>query len=160
MPGSLIRRLVILGGLVIIGILSTQSYWLLKTWDLKDQEFDLTVRKVLLRVAQRIANFNDFELPKKSFIERTSSNYYVVNINSGIDANILEDYLIREFEIRALNTDFEYAVYDCASDNLVYGNYCSLTEGDEIFERSENLPKFNDTTLYRYLCNATLFRGS
>ena len=148
MPGSLIRRLVILGGLVIIGILSTQSYWLLKTWDLKDQEFDLTVRKVLLRVAQRIANFNDFELPKKSFIERTSSNYYVVNINSGIDANILEDYLYQEMGNFSLNTDFEYSVFDCLNKEMVYGNYCDLTDENKVNIQNTNLPTFTDLDYY------------
>lgn len=148
MSGNLIRRLVILGGLVIIGILSTQSYWLLKTWDLKDQEFDLTVRKVLLRVSQRIATFNEFELPKKSFIERTSSNYYVVNINSGIDANILEDYLYQEMGNFSLHTDFEYSVFDCTSKEMVYGNYCDLSDENKVNIQNTNLPTFTDLDYY------------
>ncbi len=148
MPGNLIRRLVILGGLVIIGILSTQSYWLLKTWDLKDQEFDLTVRKVLLKVSQRIAKFNSFELPKKSFIERTSSNYYVVNINSGIDANILEDYLYQEMGNFSLRTDFEYSVFDCTSKEMVYGNYCDLSDKNKVNIQNTNLPTFTDLDYY------------
>lgn len=148
MSGNLIRRLVILGGLVIIGILSTQSYWLLKTWDLKDQEFDLTVRKVLLKVSQRIANFNNFELPKKNFIERTSSNYYVVNINSGIDANILEDYLYQEMGNFSLRTDFEYSVFDCTSKKMVYGNYCDLSDENKVGVHNSNLPTFTDLDYY------------
>jgi len=148
MSGSLIRRLVILGGLVIIGILSTQSYWLLKTWDVKDQEFDLTVRKVLLKVSQRIANFNEFELPKKSFIERTSSNYYVVNINSGIDANILEDYLYQEMGNFSLRTVFEYSVFDCMSKEMVYGGYCDLSDENKVNIQNTNLPTFTDLDYY------------
>jgi two-component system phosphate regulon sensor histidine kinase PhoR len=148
MSGNLIRRLVILGGLVIIGILSTQSYWLLKTWDLKDQEFDLTVRKVLLKVSQRIANFNSFELPKKNFIERTSSNYYVVNINSGIDANILEDYLYQEMANFSLRTVFEYSVFDCTSKEMVYGGYCDLSDENKVGVHNSNLPIFTDFDYY------------
>jgi two-component system phosphate regulon sensor histidine kinase PhoR len=148
MSGNIIRRLVILGGLVIIGILSTQSYWLLKTWDLKDHEFDLTVRKVLLKVSQRIANFNNFELPKKSFIERTSSNYYVVNINSGIDANILEDYLYQEMGNFSLRTDFEYSVFDCTSKEMVYGNYCDLSDENKVNIQNTDLPTFTDLDYY------------
>jgi two-component system phosphate regulon sensor histidine kinase PhoR len=148
MSGNLIRRLVILGGLVIIGILSTQSYWLLKTWDLKDQEFDLTVRKVLLKVSQRIANFNSFELPKKNFIERTSSNYYVVNINSGIDANILEDYLYQEMGNFSLRTVFEYSVFDCTTKEMVYGGYCDLSDENKVGTHNSNLPTFTDLDYY------------
>jgi len=132
MESNLIKRLFILGGLVIIGIITVQSYWLLKTWDLKDQEFDQTVNIALRKVAVRIANFNKIELPKQGLIQRTSSNYYAVNINSGIDAQILEDYLLREMENHNLKTDFEYAVYDCFSKDLVYGNYCQLSDENQV----------------------------
>lgn len=148
MDSNLIRRLFILGGLVIIGIISIQSYWLLKTWDLKDQEFDQTVNIVLRKVAVRIARFNKIDLPKQDLIQRTASNYYAVNINSGIDANILEDYLLREMENHSLNTDFEYAVYDCFSKDLVYGNYCKLSDDNTQEQTSKNLPKFTDLDYY------------
>ena len=79
MPGNLIRRLLLLGALAIIGIISIQSYWLLKTWDLKDKEFDQTVHIMLRHVADRIADFHETELPKTKLIQRQSSNYYAVN---------------------------------------------------------------------------------
>jgi len=149
MPSNLIKRLIILGGLVIIGTISTQMYWLMKTWDLKDQEFDLTVRKVLLKSAQRIANFNQSELPKKDLIQRTASNIYAVNINSGIDANILEDYLYQEMSNHSLKTDFEYSVFDCTSKDLVYGNYCNLEDADiNDLPHHERLPRFTDLDYY------------
>ena len=148
MESNLIRRLFILGGLVIISIVSVQTYWLLKTWDLKDQEFDQTVNIVLRKVAERIAAFNEIELPKQNLIQRTSSNYYAVNINSGIDANVLEDYLLREMETHSLQTDFEYAVYDCFSKDLVYGNYCKLSDDNTVEESSKSLPKFTDLDYY------------
>ncbi len=147
MDSNLIRRLFVLGGLVIIGIISIQSYWLMKTWDLKDQEFDQTVNIILRKVAERIARYNNIDLPKQNLVQRTSSNYYAVNINSGIDANILEDYLLREIEDHGLKTDFEYAVYDCFSKDLVYGNYCKLNEDTER-EESTALPKFTDLDYY------------
>ena len=86
MPNILIRRLIVLGGLSIIGILFIQSYWLVKTWDIKDKEFDQTVNIVLRNVAQRMSKFSNTVLPKSGLIQRKSSNYYAVNINSTIDA--------------------------------------------------------------------------
>ena len=96
MEDSIIRRVLLLGGLAIIGILVAQSYYLFNTWDLKDKEFDQTVTIALRNVASYIAKFNSTELPKKDLIQRRSSNYYAVNVNSTIDANILEDYLYQE----------------------------------------------------------------
>jgi len=149
MPNNLIRRLIILGGLSIIGILFIQSYWLIKTWDLKDKEFDQTVNIVLRSVAQRMATYNKTVLPKSGLVQRRSSNYYAVNINSSIDAGVLEQYLLQEMNKQSLNIDFEYAVYDCFNDELVYGNYCSTENMKEInIKKSKKLPKFNDLIYY------------
>ena len=149
MPNNLIRRLIILGGLSIIGIIFVQSYWLLKTWDIKDKEFDQTVNIVLRNVAERMSKYTKTLLPKSNLIQRRSSNYYAVNINSAIDAGLLEQYLLQEMNKQSLNIDFEYAVYDCVSDELVYGNYCSNENPDEKeIKRPNKLPKFNNLVYY------------
>ncbi len=137
MANNMIRRLIVLGGLSIIGIIFVQSYWLLKTWDIKDKEFDQTVNIVLRNVAERMAKFNKTILPKENLIQRKSSNYYAVNINSEIDAGLLEQYLLQEMQKQSLNIDFEYAVYNCSTDELVYGNYCS----NELISDKDNKPK-------------------
>lgn len=149
MGNNMIRRLIVLGGLSIIGIIFVQSYWLLKTWDIKDKEFDQTVNIVLRNVAERMSKFNKTVLPKENLIQRKSSNYYAVNINSEIDAGLLEQYLLQEMHKQSLNIDFEYAVFDCYSDELVYGNYCS---NDLVSEKDMNpnsdFRKFNDLIYY------------
>ncbi len=148
MPNYLIRRLLILGAIAISGIIFIQSYWMIKTWNLKDQEFYETVTIALRNVAESVAEFNKTELPKQNLIKRRSSNYFAVNINSTIDANILEDFLIQSFEKFSLNTDFEYAVYDCHSEDLVYGNYCKLADDDKYVLNEVELPKFEELTYY------------
>ena len=148
MPGNLIRRLLLLGALAIIGIISIQSYWLLKTWDLKDKEFDQTVNIMLRHVAERIANFHESELPKTQLIQRQSSNYYAVNVNSPINASVLEDFLYNEMDKHGLNTNFEYAVYDCFSKDLIYGNYCEMGEQTDKQIKSEELPTLDNLEYY------------
>ena len=90
-------------------------YWLLKTWDIKDKEFDQSVNIVLRNVANRMATFNKKCAPETGVIQRRSSNYYAVNINTKIDAGILEQYLLQEMHKQGLSVDFEYAVYDCSN---------------------------------------------
>ena len=148
MPNSLIRQLLILGGLAIAGIIFIQSFLVLQTWDSKRQEFDHTVNIVLLKVAAGIAKYNGSELPKRNMVQRRSNNLYFVNINSAIDANILEEYLYKELEIHGLQIDFEYAVYDCATDNMVYGDYCQIDENPKAIKPSSDLPKFEDLIYY------------
>jgi len=150
MPNYLIRRLLILGGIAILGIIYIQSYWVIKTLDIKEKAFHQSVTIALRNVAQSLATFNKSSLPKTDLIKREASNYYAVNINDAIDANILEDYLIREFNAFNLDTDFEYAVYDCLSKDLAYGKYCSLSTDTKEYSRSETFPKINDESLIYY----------
>lgn len=144
----MIRRLVILGAISILGIVSTQAYWIVKAYNLKDSEFHQTVSIALGKVAETIAKVNNSELPKQNIVERRSSNYYAVNINDGINAAVLEDNLLTEFEKNSLDIDFEYAVYDCFSQELVYGNYCQLSDGERQFERSAEMPAVKDLDYY------------
>lgn len=148
MPNNLIRRLLVLGFFAIAGIIFIQSYWVIKSWDMKDLEFDQDVQIALRKVALALSDFNGNVLPKSNLIQRRSSNYYAVNINDEIDPAVLEDFLIREFEAVSLNTDFEYGVYDCANDKLVYGNYCDIGNRDKTLSSDSNLPKFNDLQYY------------
>ncbi len=145
--GKSLNILVILGSFVICGLLIFQSVWLIDTWKLRNEAFDNQVIKALRQVAQKISEVNKTELPKSNLIQKNDS-HYAVNVNSPLDANILEDFLMREFDDASLNTIFEYAIYDCTNDSLKYVNYCNLSTGPENFDRSENLPRFNDLIYY------------
>lgn len=140
--------LLVFGAFLVTGIIIIQAYTAVNNWRLQDLEFNQNVHIALRKVAEKIANFNGSKLPKQNLIQRRASNYYTVNVNDDIDANVLEDFLIREFEAQSLNTDFEYAVYDCSSDEMVYGNYCDIGERglDEVNEGI--LPKFKDLDYY------------
>lgn len=147
MSSKNIRLVVVLGAFSIIGILSAQIYWIMRTYDLQERQFQYSVESALIRVAENIGEYNGSVLPTKDLITRQASNYYVVNINDVIDANILEYYLQKEFEVSALNTDFEYGIYDCASDRMLYGNYISSDDKQNDNPRTE-LPKYDEFNYY------------
>jgi two-component system phosphate regulon sensor histidine kinase PhoR len=67
-------------------------------------------------------------LPAENPVQKISNDYYIVNIDNDFEPKILEFYLKSEFEKVNLNTDFEYAMYNCQSDEMVYGNYVSHIE--------------------------------
>ena len=148
MKNSVIQRVIILGAIAIIGILGIQSYWLIKSWNLSDEDFHQRVHISLRHVAKSLSIINESELPTIDLIKRVSSNYYVVNINSKIDANDLEYYLIKEFQELSLNTDFEYAIHSCESSEMVYGNYCGYADSQLENKIDGNLPKYDEFIYY------------
>lgn len=142
-----IKLIVFLGAFAIIGILSAQIYWIWRTYDLQERQFQHSVEVALIRVAESLEIYNESSLPTKNLINKRASNYYVVNVNDVIDANILEYFLQREFAKSAINTDFEYGIYDCSSDKMVYGNY--MSSGDKLIDKpTTELPKYDEFTYY------------
>ena len=111
-----IRFVVLLGACAIIGIISIQVYFLQNAWNIKEKQFVQSVLIGLRNVAERMSNYNQTALPHANPVRQISSNYFVVDINSVIDANILEFYLKAEFDKLNLQTDFEYAIYNCQTD--------------------------------------------
>ena len=147
MKNSQVRFVVLLGVVAILGIVSVQVYWLRKAYDIKERQFNETIHTALHKVAENLASANGGNLGNEEIINQLSSDYFVVNINDNIDANTLEYYLTNEFEKFQIELDFEYAIYDCGNDKMVYGNYVKIEErGNE--EPTTNLPTYDQFTYY------------
>lgn len=149
MNNSIIRWVVIFGAIAIVGIIGIQAYWVMATWDLNEDEFDRKTNYALYQVANTLAELNDSELPSRDIVNQRSSNYWVVNMEVEIEDQILEHLLQMEFEKQKLNVDFEYAVFDCSNNEMVYGGYCAYTpEGEKRDVALGDLPKAKEFTYY------------
>ncbi len=148
MNNATVRRVVLLGALAIAGIIALQGYFVNRSWSQAANNFDQDVKIALLKVARNMAIFNGSTLPSRDLIKRIHANYYVVNFNDIIDANVLEYYLLNEFEALNINTPFEYAIYDCSSDEMVYGNYCSVEDAEMSAAGGQKLLKYDEFIYY------------
>lgn len=138
----------ILGVLSVTGIIAMQSYWVLSAWSLNEEEFNQKVNLALFNTAKSIVELNDGTLPSRDIIKRKSSNYYIVNVEDEINADYLEFLLQKELEALALNVDFEYAVFDCHTNAMVYGNYCRYNPEVKNDIELGDLPKDSQFTYY------------
>lgn len=149
MKNSTIFRVIILGAVAIVGIIGMQAYWVLSTWNINEEEFNKKAGLALYRVACDLVELSGGELPARNIVNQRTSNSYVVNIESEIDEEHLEYFLQKELERLALYVDFEYAVYDCTTNEMVYGNYCSFKPHEPINEaKLGDLPKDDKFTYY------------
>lgn len=146
MKSNQIRIAVILGSISIIGIIVFQLYWVNKSFGLVEQQFNQTVEIALYNVADKMVRFNGNELPNENPVRQISSNYFIVDINEIIDASILDHYLKTEFEYSNIQIDYEYAIYDCETDKMVFGKYinpAAKTKHDE-----SKFQKYDEFTYY------------
>ena len=65
-----------------------------------------------------------------------------------IDVNVLDHYLRIEFSQLNIDTDYEYAIYDCHNDQMVYGNYVSVGGKEKDIKMTTNMPKYSDYIYY------------
>ncbi len=125
-----------------------QAYWVMQTWDVKEKEFHQKINIALFNVAKEMEKLGG-QLPTYNLINQISSNYYVVNINDIINPNNLEYFLQKELEEVGLNEDFEYGIYDCANDKMVYGNYFSYSPKHDQSKHSQvELPTYDEYIYY------------
>jgi two-component system phosphate regulon sensor histidine kinase PhoR len=100
-----------------------QLLMLNQAYTFEKKELGEKIHFALQDVVNKIYRDNENELPAASPIKKVSEDYYVVNVDDAFEAEILEFYLNNEFQKVKLDMDYEYAIYDCSSDEMVYGEY-------------------------------------
>ncbi|NVK04166.1 MAG: HAMP domain-containing histidine kinase [Flavobacteriia bacterium] len=144
MKSRTIQFIVIAGFVVIAGILILQGLWLRKAIVAEQDRLDEDIHIALLEVVKEL--YRDQPLPENNPVKRISADYYAVNTEAEIDAQLLEYFLQVELERRQVNQDFEYAIYQCEDDQMAYGRYVS-SDG-ETESVGGYFPKLDDYIYY------------
>jgi len=139
--------IIALGLVATIGILIAQLIWTYKAFTLEEKKFSQKIHIALLEVARQLYESNGHEFSSKDLIQRVSNDYYVVNVNDNIEPKVLEHYLKTEFSKFNIVTDYEYAIYNCESDDMMYGKYISIDD-DLTPKKTIEFPKSNDLVYY------------
>jgi two-component system, OmpR family, phosphate regulon sensor histidine kinase PhoR len=115
---------VILAGLIaIIGVIIMQLFLLNQAYTFEKKESEAKIFYALQDVVEKIHRDNNTLLPSANHVRKVNDSYFIANVNDVFENNILEHYLKNEFAKVKLDLDFEYAIYNCATDEMVYGNY-------------------------------------
>lgn len=134
-----------LAGLIaFISIITIQVLWLKQAFDDEEKKFSQNMQVSLLEVANEINNYYGYTAPHVNPVSKISKDYYIVNMRNDFDAKVLELLLINKFKAKAINTNFEYAIYDCETEDMLYGSYVTLDkkEGPKAstyFPKAQNL---------------------
>ncbi|GAB3642474.1 sensor histidine kinase [Spirosoma arcticum] len=140
-----LRLLIVLSVLSIVGILAVQAVWVRNAYALRDRQFRQSAFIALQDVADDVARLNKFMLNRYA-VTQLSADYFIVNTDAPIDPVTLETFIQNSLQQHQLITDFEYGIYDCETDRMVYGAYVST--GGAAGAKTKNLPKFPRYTYY------------
>lgn len=142
-----LNSIILLGLIATIGILIAQLFWTYKSFKFEEKKFSQKVHIALLEVARNLYDHNGHAFTTKDLIQKVANDYYVVNVNDDNEPAVLEHFLKTEFSKFNIVSDYEYAIYNCESDDMMYGKYISIN--DEADPKKEiQFEKYKDYIYY------------
>lgn len=135
-----IATLMLLATLSVIGVVVIQLLWLQQASRYRDEQVELNreqavqlekqfndrVLMALTDVTEQILSITKDPTDLFDAVKQERPNYFAVTINDTVHPYLLEAMLRKEFSRRNIQEDFEYGIYDCFTDSIVYGNYVSV----------------------------------
>ena len=136
MSRSTINAVVIIGVLSILSILFIQIFWINQTIQTQEKailiqdrqdslnlkQFEEQVRVALRNVVEEISTHHADSSDLYGAVKQQSSNYFLVDVNEDLHPYYLEQLLKRNFYDHGISDNFQYGIYDCYNDSIVYGN--------------------------------------
>lgn len=136
MNRSTINAVVIIGVLSILSILVIQIFWINQTIDtqkkaiqiqdrqdsLNLKQFEEQVRVALRNVVEEISTHHADSSDLYGAVKQQRSNYFLVDVNEDLHPYYVEQLLKRNFYDHGISSNFQYGIYDCYNDSIVYGN--------------------------------------
>lgn len=128
MKNRWLRWLSLLAALTVVATLTVQIYWITREFRLSEERFNQQVIDALTYIVNEIKRINHDPAMFEEPVRKVRSNYFIAVVNDTVHPFWLESSLKREFLKRSLTLDFEYMVYDCFTDSLIFGNSIRLSQ--------------------------------
>lgn len=135
-----IGTLMLLATLSVVGVVLIQLLWLRQASHYRREQVELNKEQAiqlekqfndrvviaLTDVTEQILSITKDPSDLYDAVKQERPNYFAVTINDTVHPYLLEAMLRKEFSRRNIQEDFEYGIYDCFTDSIVYGNYVSV----------------------------------
>ena len=113
---------VFLAVISLVGVIAIQIFWVNKAFNIQEREFNDRTVVALTAAVQKLQRLNQDSSEVAEPVTQESSNYFVANVNDTLHPYLLEATLKTEFENSNLKQDFEYIIYNCFNDSIVFGD--------------------------------------
>jgi len=118
----------------------TQIFWVDKAFTIQDREFNDRTVIALTSVVERIQVLNKDSSDVDEPVVQETSNYFVAHVNDTLHPYLLESLLKEEFQSSLLKQNFEYVIYDCFNDSIVFGSKVNVDQPDNIVKSEDVTP--------------------
>lgn len=131
MKRSNIRIIILLATLLFIGLVLTQIVWVQKANQITEEQLEHEIELALIDVVKDIQRHSEDSSFLVDPVTQVEPNFFRVQINEELQPYYLESLLRTEFLNRELNFDFQYSIYNCFNDSIVFSKMIS-NDGDNL----------------------------
>jgi two-component system, OmpR family, phosphate regulon sensor histidine kinase PhoR len=142
MNRTTIQWVIVASVVALLGVVVNQFFWVKKNVEvqsnlveiqklnlkIEEEKFNSTVTLALLKVRDNLVSLN--KAASEIYLDpvkQITSSYFVVSFYEPINPNLLEPLLIKEFEEQNIYEPFEYGLYDCFTDSIIFDKFVDLS---------------------------------
>ena len=137
MTNRTIRFIIFFSAFILGGLIWLQVYWVQKARDFTEEQFDNRVSLALMSVAGQINRYNKDTLSVREPVSKFSSDYFTVDITNTTSPDHLENLLLIEFNRYGIYLDFQYVIYDCFLDSVIWSHALEMDKNGVVVKKSK-----------------------
>lgn len=123
MKGKTLKYIILLASISVAGIFLIQFGFLKSSYNYSEKQFRESASVALKEVAWQVllAGGNSSNFDSITPVEIASTNFFWVNVDEAIDKDLLKRHLVEELKKHEIYADFEFAIFDQATDSMEPG---------------------------------------
>lgn len=147
MNSKSIRIIIILAVIALVGVLTNHFFWINKEIKIQDNLLKIEQKNIQIEKGQfnnqvtlALVNVRD-ELLSLNIeasglylepVKQINPNYFVVSFYDTLNPELLKNLLVEQFKEYNIKEVFEYGIYDCFTDSIIFDRYVDLSSGKEL----------------------------
>jgi two-component system phosphate regulon sensor histidine kinase PhoR len=147
MKSKSIRIIIILAVIALVGVLTNHFFWINKEIKIQDNLLKIEQKNIQIeknqfnnQVTLALVNVRD-ELLSLNIeasglylepVKQINPNYFVVSFYDTLNPELLKNLLVEQFKEYNIKEVFEYGIYDCFTDSIIFDRYVDLSSSKEL----------------------------
>jgi len=147
MKSKSIRIIIILAVIALVGVLTNHFFWINKEIKIQDNllkieqkniqieksQFNNQVTLALVHVRDELLSLNiEASGLYLEPVKQINPNYFVVSFYDTLNPELLKNLLVEQFKEYNIKEVFEYGIYDCFTDSIIFDRYVDLSSSREL----------------------------
>lgn len=147
MKGKTFKYIIFLAVISVAGVFLIQFGFIKSSYNFTEKKFRESTSVALKEVVWQmlLASGNTASFDSLTPVQIVSGSYYIVNLNTAIDKDLLKMHLIEEFKKHEIYNDFEFAIYNPVLEQMDEGILISNGEekpSEYTFQTNENYTNY------------------